>query len=763
MAGSNITGYQWFFQGFPVFGGSNAALVISNFPITAVGNYFIDVSNAYGTVPSATAAIEIATQNQNGSPTNLSVDKFGDAVDLTSSDSVERYRPVDDTGGYTLSQSFSTVGATKEQGEPNHAGQPGGASYWYSYTATSGAAIDFNSDGSSFNTVLAIYVGPGDSFATLTNVGADFTTNYIDDGQPDIVVSNVVPGTKFFIALDGYLGASGAAHINISAVAGPINANLVAVTNSTPVVAFSSPAANALSSSSNIVVKGTAKATGGGSVSYVQISVNGGAFGSATLTGGAWTTNLLLAPGANVITAQAISLIDSNNGYASLPVTRTIFYNSVKPSPKVTDTVTVLISGSGAVKGVANNAKLEIGKVYTATAVPGKTAIFEGWNTGTDTNSLTAAGSTPALAFLMQSNLILQATFTNNPFTNYAGSYNGLFSPAGGVSEASSGFLTATLPATGKGTYSAKVMLDGGTYPMSGTFDLAGDAQQFVARAGKPSLAVGLHLDLSSNNDLLTGSVSEVSTNGWTSALTADRAVFNSKSNPATNFTGKYTLILPPGDTAPTNEPGGYGYATLSGTSAGQMSLSGDLADKTAISQSVPISKDGNVPVYVSLYSHKGLLIGWLTLTNSGSSSPADLVSGSGLAWIKTNIPRTLYTAGFTNTNVTVLGTLYTAPKGNVNNFTLTNGTLTLSNGDLVTPLVYSNLSITGDKLISPTAGTLGTITGPTGAITVTVKNGNKTISAKGVVLQGTSDTGGTNAAGWFLGTDQSGFFLLQQ
>ena len=72
------------------------------------------------------------------SPTKLLEDKFGDAVDLSATVTTERYRPADgggETGGFTLSQSFSTVGATKEEGEPNHAGQPGGASYWYSYTA----------------------------------------------------------------------------------------------------------------------------------------------------------------------------------------------------------------------------------------------------------------------------------------------------------------------------------------------------------------------------------------------------------------------------------------------------------------------------------------------------------------------------------------------------------------------------------------------------------------------------------------------------
>ena len=101
-------------------------MVISNFLAGAVGNYFVQVSNAVGTVQSTIAAIQIAAQTNKGTtstPTTLLVDKFGDAVDLTAGSTAEHYRPEDgggETGGFTLSQSFSTVGATKEAGEPNH-------------------------------------------------------------------------------------------------------------------------------------------------------------------------------------------------------------------------------------------------------------------------------------------------------------------------------------------------------------------------------------------------------------------------------------------------------------------------------------------------------------------------------------------------------------------------------------------------------------------------------------------------------------------
>jgi uncharacterized repeat protein (TIGR03803 family) len=778
-AGSTVTnivtadyaaGYQWYFAIVAVTGGNANTLVITNFSTNGVGLYYVQASNAVGSVQSDNAVIEIQnTAQTTGAPTNLAVDKFGDAVDLTGVQTPEHYRPHDgggDTGGFTLSQSFSTVGATKEEGEPNHAGQPGGASYWYTYSALSVGSLRFDTSNSTFSTILAVYTNnkPNASatFSTLVAVDSAFTTNYLVQGQPSVTVSNTAP-TKYYIAVDGYQGASGTAYLNIFSTP---NTNAIPITNITPVLAITSPANNFLTTNSTIVVKGTVK--GSASVSAVQVAVNTNAFGPATLQLAQaktfdWETNVTLVPGANLITAQSIIAASTNTDFVSLPVTRTIFYDVTAPSSKIKAPLTLQTTGQGKITGETSSNLLEIGKVFTVRAVPTGNWILTNWTSGTNTNNLSFLSDSASLAFDMSSNLILQANFVTNPFTPVAGVYNGLFYPIDGVSEESSGFFTATIPASSRGAYSAKLMLDGGSYPFSGTFDLSGDAEEILTRPGKTSLTVDLQLDLPATNNQMTGSVSEIATNGWISELMANRAVFNAKSNPATNYAGKYTLIILPGST--TNEPGGYGYATLANSLAGLVSLSGSLADKTAISQSVALSKDGNIPLYVSLYSHKGSLLGWLTLTNNITNQPAQMIVGTNLAWIKTNIPKALYAAGFTNTNVTVLGSLYVPGAGLS---VLTNGTLILSNGSLAGALIYSNLTIVDNKLVNPnTAGSSsnqlsGVVTPATGVLTVTFRptGASADIVAKGVILP--YDTP-TNAAGWFLDTDQSGYFLLQQ
>jgi uncharacterized repeat protein (TIGR03803 family) len=761
--------FQWYFAGLPVANGNAGALVINNFPTNAVGNYFVQVSNAAGVVQSQTATVELQDPALTaGSPSTLLVDKFGDAVDLTSAATPQHYRPQDgggETGGYTLSQSFSTVGATKEEGEPSIAGQPGGASYWYTYTAPINGTFEFDTAGSTFDTMLAVYTGSGASFSTLTSVGAAYTTNYLEQGQPVVVIPNAVSGTKYYISIDGYLGASGSAYLNIATnpANGLVPTNVVPMTNTTPVVTITSPANNYLTTNSTVNVHGTVKGGGGQApeVSVVQLTVNTNAaiyahwqLAQKTVN---WFTNVTLVPGANLITAQGIYAPDTNTAFATLPATCTVFYITNPPSSKDKSRLTLLTypHGAGKITSPAGNAELEINKVYTVKAAPVGNWIFTNWTmiSGTNTNSL---GTQPTLAFLMSTNLILQANFVTNPFTAWAGSYNGLFSPVSGVTEASSGFFTATIPSSSHGAFSARLLLDGGSYPFGGTFDLSLRATAIVPRAGKPSLTVLLQLD----DNQIFGRLGANTTNAWFSELHSDRALFNAKSDPATDYTGKYTLVIPPGCLAPTNEPCGYGCFTLANTSAGVVALGGSLADKTAFSQSVPVGTNGTVPLYMSLYSKTGSFQGWLTLTNF-TNHLAQTILGANLAWIKPAAP---HVGGFTNTNISVLGSLYLPSDG----LDLTNRTLIISNGGSGEVLTYSNLTLVNNKLDNQAAAgnppnlLQGAVIPATGVFTVTFRpNGAKgNTVAKGVILQ---DGSPTNAAGWFLDNGDYGSFLLLQ
>src|SRR5262245_61870102 len=73
--------------------------------------------------------------------------------------------------GLTVVTNASNVGATKETGEPMHAGDAGGRSVWWSWRAPFTGSVIMHTGGSSFDTLLAVYTG--DSIAALALVAAN--------------------------------------------------------------------------------------------------------------------------------------------------------------------------------------------------------------------------------------------------------------------------------------------------------------------------------------------------------------------------------------------------------------------------------------------------------------------------------------------------------------------------------------------------------------------------------------------------------------
>ena len=501
-----------------------------------------------------------------------------------------------------------------------------------------------------------------------------------------------------------------------------------------PTLAVTYPPGNVTTTNSSITLQGRAGDVL--DVTSVQLLVNSNLMQTANGTT-SWSASVALRVGANTVAVQSYNV----SGLASIPATRTITY-------VVTSPLTLRTNGSGRITGEANQAPLQIGKGYTVIATPAPNFLFSNW---TDVN-LAVVGTNHILSFVMATNLILQANFVTNPFPAVAGTYNGLFYPSSGVTEQSSGFITLALGAS-MGTYTAEISLDGGRYRITGEFGLTGTSAASFRGPGGETVSVTLQINLNLNppDNQITGTVNA---GGWQSQLTADRAVF-STANKATNYAARYTMIIPPGMGAPQDSPGGYGFATITNNLAGMAVLAGNLGDGTAFNQTVPISENGEIPVYVSLYTGKGSLLGWLTFTNV----PPQTLSGV-LNWIKlSGASKPLYPGGFTN-ETAVVASVY-QPGG----LSLTNGTLTISGATQTTSLVYTNVTVSGGALSysganNPTNALTETINARTGAMTLTFRptGARASSTARGVVLQ-MSDT---NAAGWFLGTNESGYFLLQ-
>ncbi|OYY92507.1 MAG: hypothetical protein B7Y41_15595 [Hydrogenophilales bacterium 28-61-23] len=104
------------------------------------------------------------------------------------------------------------LNATKETGEPNHAGNSGGKSVWWKWVAPAAGTLTVNSHGSAIDTLLGIYTGG--SVSTLTTAASN--DNDGAAGSTSGVSLAVQSGVAYAFALDGKAAASGALTLNWS-------------------------------------------------------------------------------------------------------------------------------------------------------------------------------------------------------------------------------------------------------------------------------------------------------------------------------------------------------------------------------------------------------------------------------------------------------------------------------------------------------------------------------------------------------------------
>jgi hypothetical protein len=225
--GSGLS-YQWLLNAIVIPGAIGPSYSITNVQMANVGSYRARVTSGTQSIDSQAGFLQL---NSNAGIADVrgiaTTDKFADALSTAqasplvpqaivrrptirrSSNAVAR--------GYTGTQIFSTVGSTKEEGEPNHCGEIGGASQWFAYQAEADGMLTISTDGSDFNTVLAVYTGSGADFASLREVGCDNDGGA--DGQASLVRIQAVVGTVYYVAVDGVHAATGNVRLNYNLAA----------------------------------------------------------------------------------------------------------------------------------------------------------------------------------------------------------------------------------------------------------------------------------------------------------------------------------------------------------------------------------------------------------------------------------------------------------------------------------------------------------------------------------------------------------------
>ena len=476
---------------------------------------------------------------------------------------------------------------------------------------------------------------------------------------------------------------------------------------------------------SNSVFNVTGKAKDNVAVASVWYQVNTAAWANDVNTTNGftnWNVSVTLPPGTNTIRAYA------EDAAGNISIT-----NSVSFAYVLSATLTVQTNGLGTLKPNYNHALLQISNTYTMTATASQGYVFSNWTSGAGV----VVTNGPALKFIMASNLSFTANFVPNPFTAVAGTYDGLFydTDNDAATPASSGFFSATIKNTG--SFTASFQHANKNYPVSGQFSLTGGWSGNAMVAGV-NTAITLQLDLTGGNVLEGGLTNTV----WTAELGSSLNVF-SKTNLAPQA-GSYTIIFP-GTNTPTIA-NGNGFGTVTVNASGTVTLGGTLGDGTKVTQSATESAQGQWPLYISLDSGNGMLLGWLTFTNETDRDIDGL-----LTWIKPSLPvTTLYPAGFTNV-LEAAGSLYSVAKG-ARVLNITNGYVLLEEGGLVQS-ISNQFTLGANNIVAGSNKLSLTITTTTGLFKgSTTNSAGATVSFTGAVFQKQ-----TNGFGQFPDADQTG------
>lgn len=510
-----------------------------------------------------------------------------------------------------------------------------------------------------------------------------------------------------------------------------------------PSIKFVSPASGARAT--NFTVTGTA--TDNAQVAYVNYWItNAGAppyTNVATLstnntTTKTWTVTNGFSPGLNYLEVQAVD----ESGLAS-PIETRKFFLLTASTLHLTNGARGTVKGTALVKGdtaPTNGAVLIVGDSYKLTATPDKGYLLRRWITNGE-----YAGNSATLTFVMQSNLTIIDTFVTNRFEEYGtfGTYNGLFSVTDEPSPDNSG-MVKNLKLGQSGTFTGSLLLHGQTYALDGFFGGNGQASNYVKRTHAQGGPLVLQMTNAVDSAIITGSVSDEQS-GWVATLEAEKSMGSSPS-------AEYTILLTPDSTS--NAVPGDGYFLVTNHN-GSVTLTGALADGTAISQSTPLSFLGNVPVFSdTIYGGKGLLQGWINLSNG-------TVFANSMTWVRPAAKPGIYAAGFTNL-LDVSGAGWT--NGLSAGISDTNAMLAIDDPSTGFTLPY--IAAISDNAILQSPATTnyipnslkGTIAPKTGLMTITFGTGvgKSTIVGHGVLLQN-----GTNGGGYFVTKTSTGSILL--
>lgn len=397
---------------------------------------------------------------------------------------------------------------------------------------------------------------------------------------------------------------------------------------SKPTVFVVSPADKSYLDAPVLDLRGTAQSAR--RVAQILVSVNGAPFVSAAGLEN-WSYQVPVDSGLVLVRVKAMD----SDGQESEIVTHTYTHRS-------SSSLRLDLIGNGVVEPNLTGRELEIGQPYTITARPAPGFEFVRWSGGAESTS-------PRLQFLMNNNLWLRAEFRRIPINLSPGQFAGLIYPRDVLSADKCGYFE--LRVDGSGNFTGSLQLAAANVGLQGRFDQDGKAVQTLSSGSGEPVKIQLQLDPDRTGERVSG---YFEADGVPVTMQAYR---QAEAGDTMNGiqAGRYTLVIPgPPDSA--QSPGGDGIGELRVQADGRAEFYGELSDGTEVRQQTQISRNGIWPLYVPMYGGRGMLTGWVTVTNH-----AEMDLFGDLRWIKPETPDDhYYPQGFGSRRF-VVGSSYSA------------------------------------------------------------------------------------------------------
>jgi hypothetical protein len=203
--------YQWFRNDVPIPGAINPTLPLLAVQRPQVGVYHVVVGNPVGVTASDRVQLQIELTLEGSIIPRQEATDFIDSL----TNAILTFVPPPTVVSHGVPLLFSTYGATAQSWETSRCGIPPSHSMWVLYYSPRTEPTQVSTEGSDFNTVVAVYTWDGSTSDNPVQIPGACDAGSGFDGRTSVLTFSAQARSDYYIAVDGVGGATGIARLQV--------------------------------------------------------------------------------------------------------------------------------------------------------------------------------------------------------------------------------------------------------------------------------------------------------------------------------------------------------------------------------------------------------------------------------------------------------------------------------------------------------------------------------------------------------------------